>query len=88
MVRTVQKVDWKQERKVNAETFGLPQNNFRRGFRGRGYGYGYGAGLGNRLGGFRGHNRNNFMGGQRNSQNVSQGGGDRRSTFSQRNTRN
>lgn len=53
----VSRIDWRQERKMNAETFGLTANNFRRGgYRGRG---GF-------QGGFSGYSRQNYNNGNRN----------------------
>jgi len=59
----VQRIDWKAERKLNHETFGVSMHNYRRqGFRGgRGYGGGR-IGIRNQSGGY-GSNRTGIGGG-------------------------
>lgn len=54
--RNVQRIDWKAERKLNSETFGVPMSYRRLGFRGRGFsnarGYSSGSQYRNPRGGY------------------------------------
>jgi len=79
-----QRTDWRQERKINSETFGYSFN--RRGnYRGRGGFYGNQYNRGPRQGGYRGGNQNNYRpvrnhrnqnnDGRNNAPNSSQGNG-------------